>query len=58
MTSLWPGGTCEPCESGRHEKCVGWTRSGFDFCGCAQGLCGLRLATGVMWDVIDNQGDS
>lgn len=60
MTSLWPGGPCEFCEPDedgheRHEKCVGWARAGFDFCGCAKGLCGLRLelqrTTGVMWQI-------
>lgn len=54
MTSLWAGGKCEPCEDGLHEKCVGWKPAGFDFCGCAQGLCSLRLITGVMWTYLDN----
>lgn len=69
MTSLWPGGPCEFCEPQpdrpfepvRHHKCIGWALRGYDFCGCAKGICLLRLVTGVMWDVIeppnDNQGD-
>lgn len=49
MTSL----ECDPCERGRHHKCVGWDKTGLGFCGCAVELCGLRLITGVMWDVQD-----
>ena len=59
MTSLWAGGDCDPCERGRHQRCVGWDDRGF--CGCARGLCALRLITHVMWDINDqpngNQGD-
>ena len=51
MTTLWAGGDCEPCENGRHHRCVGWDRQGDGFCGCTKGLCGLRLITGVLWDV-------
>jgi hypothetical protein len=63
LTSLWPGGACEPCETPdengkvHHEKCIGWARDGLGFCGCAAGLCGLRLLTGVLWDITDDQGE-
>jgi hypothetical protein len=41
---------CPPCQNGRHQSCLGWT---VVFCGCTAGLCGLRLLTGVMWDIHD-----
>jgi hypothetical protein len=56
VTSLWPGGDCDPCERGRHEKCIGWAKHGIGFCGCTQELCLLRLTTGVMW-TIQREGD-
>lgn len=58
MTSLWPGGDCDPCERDLHHKCIGWDDRGF--CGCTKGLCGLRLITRVMWDIQEpdtNQGE-
>jgi hypothetical protein len=41
---------CPPCQGDQpqHELCLGWTTG---FCGCTSGLCGLRLITGVMWDI-------
>lgn len=51
VTSLHPGGPCDPCERDLHHKCIGWDDRGF--CGCARGLCLLRLVTRVMWDIHD-----
>lgn len=41
---------CAPCQNGRHRHCLGWDSG---FCGCARGLCELRLETGLMWDLDD-----
>jgi hypothetical protein len=51
LTSLWPGGDCDPCQRDLHQKCLGWD---VGFCGCTRGLCLLRLLTHVMWDLDDN----
>lgn len=42
---------CPPCQISRHHLCLGWDDG---FCGCTQGLCGLRLITRVMWDIQDS----
>jgi hypothetical protein len=42
---------CPPCQISRHHLCLGWDDG---FCGCTQGLCGLRLITRVMWDIRDS----